>query len=144
MLHEAAEEPATLTPAELRAAYEAELRAVVDDAGVEATAAAAGVEEDRLRALLDGSVPDLTLDRAAAILATRPDAADAEAVAGEVRDHLLLGMVTGVLDVDTVASNVDLDLTGQEIQQSLEGRIPMTLDQLAAIHGFIAARNERW
>ena len=43
--------------------------------------------------------------------------------------------------VDTIASNVDLDLSGQEIQQALEGRVPMTLAQLAAVHRFIDSRN---
>jgi hypothetical protein len=54
-----------------------------------------------------------------------------------------MGMTTGVVDVDTIASNVDLDLSGQEVQQAIEGRIPMTLDELAAIHGYIAGRNAR-
>jgi hypothetical protein len=52
-----------------------------------------------------------------------------------------MGMTTGVLDVDTIASNVDLDLSGQEIQQAIEGRIRMTLDELASIHGYVAGRN---
>lgn len=143
MLHEAVDDPTTMTSAELREAYEAELRAAVNDAGIEATAAVTGVDEERLRAVLDGPVPDLTLDRAAGILATREDVADAEAVAAEVRDHLLLEMVTGVVDVDTVAANVDCDLTGSEIRQALEGELPLTLAQLAEIHRFLAGRNDR-
>ncbi|MFB6080886.1 MAG: DUF5791 family protein [Haloferacaceae archaeon] len=143
MLHDAVEDPAALTPAELREAYEAELRAAVDDAGVEATAAAAGVEAETLRTLADGPVPDLTLDRAAAILATREDVADAEAVAAEVRDHLLMGMVTGVVDVDTVASNVDCDLSGTEVRQALEGEMPLSLAHLAEIHRYVTGRNDR-
>lgn len=140
MLHQAVEDPAALTPSELREAYEAELRAAVEAAGVGTVAAAAGVDETTLRDLLDGPVPDLTLERAAAILATRSDVRDAETVVHEVRDHLLMGMATGVLDVDTVASNVDLDLSGTEVQQALEGRMPMTLAQLAAIHRFVESR----
>lgn len=143
MLHDAVEDPAALTPAELREAYEAEVRATVEAVGIEAAATAAGVDEGTVRALLDGPAPDLTLERAAAILATRADGADAEAVAGEVRDHLLMGMVTGVVDVDTVAANVDLDLSGTEVRQGLEGQMPMTLAQLAAIHRFVADRNDR-
>lgn len=143
MLHDAVEDPAALTPAELRAAYEAELRDAIEAVGAETAAAAAGVDGGTVEAVLDGPAPDLTLERAAAILATRPDAAGAEAVAGEVRDHLLMAMVTGVVDVDTVAANVDLDLSGTEIRQALEGRMPMTLAQLAAIHRFVAGRNDR-
>jgi hypothetical protein len=76
-------------------------------------------------------------------LALSDDYPDSEAIVLELRDHLLLGMTTGVLDVDTVASNVELGLSGQEIQQALEGRNAMTLEQLAAIHRFIAERNDR-
>ncbi|MFB6302245.1 MAG: DUF5791 family protein [Haloferacaceae archaeon] len=143
MLHDAVEDPAALTPAELREAYEIELRAAVEAAGIEAAAAAADVDEGTVRALLDGKASDLTLERAAALLAIREDAPDAEAVAAEVRDHLLMGMVTGVVDVDTVAANVDLDLSGTEIRQGLEGRMPLTLAQLAAIHRYVAGRNDR-
>ncbi|MFB6304941.1 MAG: DUF5791 family protein [Haloferacaceae archaeon] len=140
MLHLAVENPADLSPAELREAYEAELRAAVEASGVESVAADAGVDEALLRDLVDGSVPEMTLEQAAAVLATRSDVRDAETVVHEVRDHLLMGMATGVLDVDTVASNVDLDLSGQEVQQALEGRMPMTLAQLAAIHRFVESR----
>ncbi|MFB6280853.1 MAG: DUF5791 family protein [Haloferacaceae archaeon] len=143
MLHDAVEDPASLTPAELRAAYEAELRAAIQAVGAGATAEAAGVDRGTIDAVLDGPAPDLTLDRAAAILAARPEAPDAEAIAGEVRDHLLMGMVTGVVDVDTVAADVDLDLSGTEIRQALEGRMPVTLAQVAAIHRYIAGRNDR-
>lgn len=143
MLYDAVEDPAALTPGELREAYEAELRAAVEAAGVEAAAARADVDEETLRTLLDGAVPDLTLERAAAILATREDVRDAGTVVQEVRDHLLMGMATGVVDVDTVASNVNVDLSGQEIQRALEGRRPLTLAQLASIHRFVASRNDR-
>jgi hypothetical protein len=131
------------SPSELRAAYEAELREAVETAGVEAVATASGVERERLEALCAGESPELTLEEAAAVLATREDVRDAETVVAEVRDHLLMGMATGVLDVDTVAANVDLDLSGTEVQQLLEGRAPMTLDQLAALHQFVASRNRR-
>jgi hypothetical protein len=143
MLYDAADEPETLSPRQLRDAYERELRAVVDARGVETVAAEAGVEAEAIDALLDGGSPTLTLSEAAAILAVDDDAPAADAIVQEVRDHLLMGMTTGVIDVDTIASNVDLDLSGQEVQQAIEGRIPMTLDELAAIHGYIAGRNAR-
>jgi hypothetical protein len=143
MLYDAADEPETLSPEELRDAYERELRAVVDARGVETVAAEAGVEAETIAALLDGGSPTLTLSEAAAILAADEDAPDADAIVQEIRDRLLMGMTTGVVDVDTIASNVDLDLSGQEVQQAIEGRIPMTLAELAAIHGYIAGRNAR-
>jgi hypothetical protein len=54
-----------------------------------------------------------------------------------------MGMTTGVLDVDTLAAETGLDLSGQAIQQSLEGRRETTLTELAAIHRAIADRNDR-
>lgn len=143
MLYDAVEDPATYTRAELRAAYEDELSAVVEVHGIETVAAESGVDEERLRALVDGDSPDITVEEAGAILAVSEEYPDADAVVAELQDHLLLGMTTGVLDVDTVAANVQLDLSGQEIQQSLEGRRPTTLTELAAIHRFVAERNER-
>jgi hypothetical protein len=58
----------------------------------------------------------------------------------EVRDHLLMGMATAVLDVDAIAAKIDADLTGQEVQQALEGRTAMTLGQLAEILAVIERR----
>ena len=143
MLYDAADEPETLSPEQLRDAYERELRAVVDARDVETVAAETDVGAETIEALLDDGSPTLTLSEAAAILAVDDDAPDAETIVQEVRDRLLMGMTTGVVDVDTIASNVDLDLSGQEVQQAIEGRIPMTLDELAAIHGYIAGRNAR-
>ena len=143
MLHEVVDDPAGHSPAALRAAYEAELRAAVEAIGVEAAAEESGVDRATLERLVEGGAPELTLEDAAAILATREDVRDAETVVATVRDHLLMGMATGVLDVDTVAANVDLDLTGREIQQALEGRAPMSLAELAAVHRFVAERNAR-
>jgi len=140
MLYDAADDPGELAPDALRRAYEAQLRAVVESVGAGA-AAASGVDAGRIEALDDGPVPDLPVEDAAAILALDDDRPDAESIVLELRDHLLMAMTTGVVDVDTLAANVDLDLSGQEVQQALEGRTAMTLDQLAAIHAFLAARN---
>ena len=143
MLHDVVDRPGEKTPAELRAAYEAQLRQVVESEGAETVAAETGVDEERLAALAGGESPEFTLSEAAAVLAVSEDNPDAETITLEIRDHLLLGMTTGVLDVDTIASNVDLDLTGQEIQQAIEGRMDPSLAELAAIHRFIATRNDR-
>jgi len=142
MLYDAADDPGGLTPEALRGAYETQLRGVIDTIGAETTAAESGVALDRIRAVRDGAVPDLSVEDAAAVLALDDDRPDAESIVLELRDHLLMAMTTGVVDVDTLAANVDLDLSGQEVQQALEGRTGMTLEQLAAIHQFLAARND--
>ncbi|MFC6871808.1 DUF5791 family protein [Halobellus marinus] len=142
MLYDAAEDPATLTPTALREAYETRLREVVTDRGIDTVAAESGVDVDDLEALVEGPVPDFSVTDAAAVLAL-DDERDAETIVLELRDHLLLAMTTGVVDVDTLASNVDLDRSGQELQQAIEGRSEMTLEVLAAIRQFLAARNDR-
>jgi len=142
MLYDAVDEPGTLSPRQLHDAYEAELRAVIDAHGAETVADETGLSTERLAELADGDSPPLTLSEAASILAIDTDL-DAETIVQEVRDHLLMGMTTGVLDVDTIASNIDLDLSGQEVQQAIEGRIRLRLVELAAIHNYVAGRNAR-
>ncbi|WP_299334069.1 DUF5791 family protein [Haloplanus sp.] len=141
MLHDAVDDPETRSPQQLRDAYNDELRAVVDARGIETVATAAGLPTETVAALAGGESPELTLSEAASILAAETEGRDADAIVQQVRDYLLMGMTTGVLDVDTIASNVSLDLSGQEIQQAIEGRIRLTLDELAAIHSYVAGRN---
>jgi hypothetical protein len=138
MLQELVEGAGELDAAELREAYLAALRETVEAVGVEAAAEASGVPEDRIEALANGETVELTLEEAAGVLSAE-EGAPAEALAAEARDHLLMGMTTGVLDVDTVAANVDgMEPTG--IQQRIEGRTGTTLAEFAALHAFIASR----
>lgn len=138
MLQELVEAPGELDPTELHEAYLAALREVVETVGVEAAAESSGLAEDRIETLVAGAPVEMTLSEAAGILAAR-EGAPADALAAEARDHLLLGMTTGVLDVDAVAANVDgMEPTG--IQQRVEGRTGMTLAEFAALHAFIASR----
>ncbi len=51
-----------------------------------------------------------------------------------------MGMTTAVLDVDAVAAELAVNLTGQEVQQAIEGRATLTLDELAAIQAVIDSR----
>lgn len=143
MLYDAADEPGTLSPRQLHDAYEAELRSTIGSHDTETVATETGVSTETIDALVGGESPSLTLSEAAAILAVDGDGRDADAIVQEVRDHLLMAMTTGVVDVDTIASNIDHDLSGQEVQQAIEGRIPMTLAELAAIHNYLAGRNTR-
>jgi len=99
-----------------------------------------GLTEAAATAARDGDIGGMTLADAATVLAATDGDRDADAMVAEVRDHLLMGMATAVLDVDALAAKIDADLTGQEVQQALEGRTPMTLGQLAEILAVVERR----
>lgn len=139
MLHDVVADPGERSPAELRAEYDALLQSVVESVGVDRVVAETDLSEETVEAVSAGESVALTVSEAAAVLGLSEDVPDADVVVLELRDHLLMGMTTGVLDVDTIAAEIDVDLTGQEVQQALEGRTEMTLDELAAIHQFVAA-----
>jgi hypothetical protein len=142
MFHEVADEPGSRSAEELYRRLEAELvdvvdAAGVDAAGVDAVAADAGLDRETLAALVDGESPELTLEEAAAILATAAETPPADAIVHESRDALLLGMTSAVLDVEALASELDGDLEPREIQSKVEGRFPLTLREFAALHAEI-------
>jgi hypothetical protein len=139
MFHEVADAGA-LAPDEVRARYDEQLRAAIDERGVGGVADASGVPRETIDALEAGESPDLTLEDGASVLGARESEPDADAIVAETRDHLLMGMSTAVLDVEAVESGIDGALDAREIQQKIEGRLPMTLDELATIHGYIDDR----
>lgn len=131
-------------PGALHDEYVAELAALIEAVGVETAADRTGIDPATLEALLaaadDGPVPDLSLPEAAAVQSLAEGAADPDTIAEMGCDHLLLGMSTAVLDVDTLASEVDLPLTPKEVQQKLERRAPMSFEEYVAIQHVIASR----
>jgi hypothetical protein len=139
MFHEVAN-ASELSAEELRRRYDGQLAAVVNEHGVKDVAEDSGVERERAEAIAEGDSPDLVLEEGAAMLAVSPDEPDAEAIVMETRDHLLMGMTTGVLDVEAVESGIDGAFDAREIQQKIEGRLEMTLDELAQLHGYIDSR----
>jgi hypothetical protein len=140
MLYDAAETPGDLSPAALRAAYFEEVAAVVADLGVDTVVGGTGLDRATAEAIDAGETPELTVEEAAEILALADGAPSAEDIAWEARDHLLMGMTTAVVDVDTVSIETDTDLDAKEIQQAIEGRLPATLAQFAEIQAFIDGR----
>nr|WP_227376725.1 DUF5791 family protein [Haladaptatus halobius] len=143
MLYDEIDDPGELTPEELRAQYVEELAEMVASVGVDEVAMQTELDRETVASLADGDSPEITLEDAAAVLATGEDAPSKDAILLEVRDHLLMGMTTGVLDVDTLASDIDSDLGPKAIQQKIEGRAPMTLEEYALVHHYIAERNDR-
>lgn len=128
-----------VTAARLLASFETLVSEAVAEAGRDRIVEETGIDGESLDAAAGGEIEGLRLEEGAAILAVPADR-DGDAVVAEVRDHLLMGMATAVLDVDTIAAAIDADLTGQEVQQALEGRAPMTLGQLAEIMTVIERR----
>ncbi|EMA61157.1 DUF5791 family protein [Halorubrum lipolyticum] len=147
MFHEVVAEGATgperdtgeMTAATLLASFETLVSEAVAEAGRDRIAEETGIDGERLAAAAAGDVEGLRLEDGVAIVAVPTDR-DGDVLVAEVRDHLLMGMATAVLDVDTIAAAIDADLTGQEVQQALEGRAAMTLGQLAEIMAVIERR----
>jgi len=123
----------------LLAAFEACVYEAVEDADRDQILEETGLDSAEVAAVLEGDVASLTVEAGAAVLATTVEY-DADTIVAELRDHLLMGMTTAVLDVDTIAAEIAVDLTGQEVQQALEGRTAMTLEQLADVLAVIERR----
>ena len=141
MLYDAVDEPELASPESLLTAYYTQLRTVIDTVGVSVVANESGVSAETIDAISAGETPRVTTEDAAAILAVSDTHPETEAIVYELRDHLLMGMTTGILSVDAIAAKIEVDLTGQEVQQALEGRTEMTLEALAAIQHVIETAN---
>lgn len=141
MLRDAVASPGERTPEQLRRAYDELLAETVRAVGTGAVADRAGVQAERLESLLDGESPSLTVAEATAILAADGDRPGADTLAAEARDILLMGMSIAVLDVETLASRIGGELDPKEIQQKVEGRQPMCLDEYALLHSHIEGRS---
>jgi len=142
MIYHDIEDPESTSPDELRASYVADLAAIVETRGVDSVAEETDVDRETISRLADedaGVADELTLEEAAAVAALADDAPPADAIVAEVQDTLLIGMTTAVLDVDTLAAEID-DLDGKQVHQKVEGRAPMTLDEYATLHHSIASR----
>jgi hypothetical protein len=122
---------------ELRAAYDDLLAATIQSVGATTVADETGIDESRIEALLDGDSPELSLAESAAILETDSERPDAETILAEARNILLMGMSAAVLDVETLAAEIEDEMQPKEIQQKVEGRHPVSLDEYALLHSHI-------
>jgi hypothetical protein len=122
---------------ELRAAYDDLLAATIQSVGATTVADETGIDESRIEALLDGDSPELSLAESAAILETDSERPDAETILAEARNILLMGMSAAVLDVETLAAEIEDEMQPKEIQQKVEGRHSMSLDEYALLHSHI-------
>lgn len=128
-------EAARTDPDRLAAAFLAELDSI-------ATANPDSLPVDCQTALASNDPAAITLAQAANILAIDDDRLDDRAIEAELRDRLLIGMSTAVLDVDRLATQIALDRSPKELQQRIEGRESLSLLEYAHIRSAIAARTE--
>lgn len=113
-------------------------REALADAGASAVREATGAEATTLERIQAGEITDIPLDTVAGVLACDPDQPDADVIAAEARERLLLGMTRAVLDVDRLAALVETDRTATELQQALEGRAPLPMGEFATLRAAIA------
>ena len=142
MLLDPIADPEGVTAADLYDEYLDALAAEVASMGVETAVERTGLDADALESLVDGDRPALSLDDACTILGATADWPDAESVKLEVRDSLMLGMSSAILDVDGLERELDLDLDAKMLQQKIEGRRPMTLREYAAVALVIEREND--
>ncbi|MDF9745660.1 DUF5791 family protein [Natrinema salsiterrestre] len=126
------------SPDDLRAEYEDDLAAIVDDRGAAAVAAETDVDREILESLAAGDSPDISLEQAARIQSLAEGEPDPETMVTMALEHLLLGMSTAVLDVDAVETELELDLDAKEVHQKIEGRAPMSFDEFVHVQYVIA------
>lgn len=142
MLLDPIDDPDGQTVADLHREYLDALGDIVDELGVDAAADRTGLSAKTLVSLVEGEEPPLTIADACAILGATDDWHDGETVELEVRDSIMLGMSSAVLDVDALERHLDLGLDAKTIQQKIEGRRSMTLEEYAAIALAIERENE--
>ncbi|WP_440769408.1 DUF5791 family protein [Natronorubrum sp. DTA28] len=126
------------SPADLRAEYEDDLRAVVDQHGIDTVAEQTDVDRETAEALLESESPDLTIVEVAQIQSLEDGEPEPDEMVTIACEHLLLGMSTAVLDVDSIESELEIELDAKEVQQKLEQRAPMSLEEFVHIQYVIA------
>lgn len=127
MLHDGIDDPESATVEDALGEYEAALAAALDEAG------GGDADEETITAVRENSIAELTLEDAASVLGASDGWPPIDAIAIELRDDLLLGMSSAVLDVEALSARADVDLSPREVQQKVEGRAPMTLAEFAAL-----------
>lgn len=141
MLVDEIADPDAVSPEEVRAEYLATLAAIVEDVGVDTAAAETSLDESTLESLVAGEEPVLTLEEAAELFALSENYPDAESLVLEIRDSVMLGMSSAVMDVDSMEAGIPIDIEARDIQQKIEGRQDMTLAEYAHIAHYIATEN---
>jgi hypothetical protein len=125
-------------PESLLERYEALLTEAVEGADDDSLTDA-GVDDGAIESIRSGEAGTVTVEDAAAAIAAA-DGSDPDALLAEVRDALLMGMSSAMLDVDRVAADVEGNVDPKEVQGMVEGRHPMTVEEYARIHHYVASK----
>ncbi len=132
-----------LTPADLESEYADDLAAVVESVGVDTVVGSTGLDRASVEQLAQGELPtDFSLEEAAEVQSLAEGVADPDTVVEMACEHLLLGMSTGVMNIETVAADLDsdLDLDPKDVQQKIERRAPMSFHEFVHVQHVIASK----
>lgn len=120
-------------PVALHGRYLAALGSIVDDVGAMEVAEKTGIDVGRLEMLPDED-PALTLRDACAIIGTSGSVSNADTLARDARDHLVVRMSSAILDVDSLASGLEADVEPRDYRRMIEGHTEILLRQYARIY----------
>lgn len=126
---------------QLHTAYLEALRSIIDSVGRDEVVTESGIDESVIDAVLeeDGEV-SLTLDDVVSIWALRTEELEADQLLTETRHDLMLAMSNAITNVDALSGDIEGDLSPNEIQAKLEGRLPMTLHEYTVFRQYFADR----
>ncbi|MFW5974031.1 MAG: DUF5791 family protein [Natrialbaceae archaeon] len=124
--------------ATLYRAFQERLGETIERIGEDAVVEGTDLDGETVTALTSGpDWPVLTLAEVAAVLALE-GGREADAIAAEARDRLLLDLSNAVLDVEALSEGLGRTASPKELQAKMEGRHPMTLADYAELRAFVA------
>lgn len=129
------------SPNELYVRYLDELRSILQAAEAEERIAEIQIDEGLIRDLKRGNDVSLTVSEAVEIWALQSDTIDPDQLLSETRHDLMLSMSQAITNIDVVAGELDADLSPNEIQAKLEGRLPLTLYEFAVLKQYFTNRS---
>lgn len=129
------------SPNELYVRYLDELRSILQAAEAEERIAEIQIDEGLIRDLKRGNDVSLTVSEAVEIWALQSDSIDPDQLLSETRHDLMLSMSQAITNIDVVAGELDADLSPNEIQAKLEGRLPLTLYEFAVLKQYFTNRS---
>lgn len=130
------------SPDALYQRYLEELRSILQAVDAENRATETQLDDAVVDALVQGDDVSVTLSEVVEIWALQTDAAEPDQLLSETRHDLMLSMSTAITNIDAIAGDLDADLSPNEIQAKLEGRLPMTLYEFAVFKQYFTDRSD--